>query len=171
MKAMLAAAAALMIAASPAAAQTDAPAPPSFVQQQSDSEMLGSDFIGTPVDAKDGQQIGRIADLVFDRDGSIELAVIGTGGFLGVGEKVVAVPFDALKSEKVDNKQVFVVDATKDQVMAAPAFKTVSGQSLIDRMKVWRTKAHQSWTDIKTRAAKLYGEAKQRLDEASQPKQ
>ncbi len=171
MKATLAAVTALMIAMSPAWAQTNASAPLSFAERQSESEMLASDFIGTPVDTKDGQQIGRIADLAFDRDGSVELAVIGVGGFLGLGEKQVAVPFDALKSQMVDNKQVFTVDATKNQLMAAPAFVTVGGQALNERLKAWRTKAHQSWTDIKTRAAKLYGDAKQRGQETGQPKQ
>jgi sporulation protein YlmC with PRC-barrel domain len=171
MKAALAAVTALMLAASPAAPQTNAPAPPNFVEQQADSEMLGSDFIGTPVNTKDGQQAGRIADLVFDRDGRIELAVIGIGGFLGLGEKAVAIPFDALKSGKVDDKQVFVLNATKDQLTAAPAFKAASGQTLNERLRGWRTKANQSWTDIKTRAAKLYGDAKKRLEEESQPKQ
>lgn len=171
MKATLAAVAALMIVASPAGAQTNSPAPLNFVEQQSDSEILGSDFIGTPVNTKDGQQIGRIANLVFDKEGKVELAVIGIGGFLGIGEKEVAVPFDALKSEMANGQQAFAVDSTKDQLMAAPAFKTVSGQTLDDRLKVWRAKAHESWTSIKSQAAKVYGEAKQRLDEATQPKQ
>ena len=171
MKAMLAAAAALMIAASPVTAQTNAPAPLSFADQQKNSEVLDTDFIGAPVTTKDGQPIGRIANLVFDRDGSIELAVIGTGGLLGIGEKNVAVPFDAVKSEMVSNREVFVVDATKDQLMAAPAFKTLNAKALDARMKDWRAKAQQSWADIKSRAAKMYGEAKQRVEEAKQPKQ
>lgn len=171
MKATLAAVTALMIVASPAAAQTAAPAPLNFVEQQSDSEMLGSDFIGTPVNTKDAQPIGRIANLVFDKDGSIELAVIGIGGFLGIGEKTVAVPFDALKPEKVNGQQVFTVDATKDQITAAPAFKTLSGQAFNERMKDWRAKARESWTNLKSQAAKMYGEAKQRLEESTQPKQ
>src|SRR5208282_5753484 len=130
MKTTLAAATALLIAVSPVAAQTNAPtAPMSFVDKQNNSEVLGTDFIGTPVMTKDGQQIGKISNLVFDQEGRIELAVIGVGGFLGIGEKEVAVPFDALKSETVSNKNAFVVDATKDQLKTAPAFQTLNAQA------------------------------------------
>ena len=124
MKTTLAAVAALMIAVSPVAAQTPtAPTPLSFVDKQNNTEVLGTDFIGTPVNTKDGQQIGKISNLVFDQEGRIELAVIGVGGFLGIGEKEVAVPFDAVKSESVNGKHVFVVEATKDELKAAPAYK------------------------------------------------
>ena len=119
MKTTLAAVAALMIAVSPAAAQT-----PTFMDMQNNTEVLGTDFIGTPVNDKSGQQIGKIANLVFDQTGRIELAVIGVGGFLGIGEKDVAVPFDAVKSEVANGKHVFVIDATKAQLKAAPAYKT-----------------------------------------------
>jgi len=182
MKAMLAAMTAFMIAAGPVAAQTNAPAAPvaaqtkaaaplKFVDQQNSSEVLGTDFIGTPVSTKDGQQIGVITNLVFDQQGRIELAVIGIGGFLGIGEKHVAVPFDDVKSEVVNNGHVFVVDATKDQLMAAPTFKTLSGEAVKARLKDWRAKAQASWSDIESRAEKMYNEAKQSVDEASQPKQ
>jgi len=170
MKTTLAAVTALMIAVSPAAAQTSA-APMTFVDRQNDSEVLGSDFIGTPVTAKDGQQIGKIANLVFDQNGRIELAVIGVGGFLGIGEKDVAVPFDAVKSEVTGGKHVFVIDATKDQLTAAPTYQTLNRQAFDERMKEWRAKAQQSWTDIKGRASKAYEEAKEKVEEARQPKQ
>ncbi|MGC1588358.1 MAG: PRC-barrel domain-containing protein, partial [Rhodomicrobium sp.] len=64
MKTTLAAVAALMIAVSPAAAQT-----PTFMDMQNNTEVLGTDFIGTPVNDKSGQQIGKIANLVFDQTG------------------------------------------------------------------------------------------------------
>jgi len=166
MKSTLAAAAALMIAVSPVLAQTaTTQAPVTFVEKQNNSEVLGSDFIGTPVTTKDGQQIGKIANLVFDQDGRIELAVIGIGGFLGIGEKDVAVPFDAIKSSTVNNKSVFTVDATKDQLKTAPAYQTLDSQAMRERIAEWRAKATQSWADVKSRAAKAYEEAKQRVEE------
>jgi len=171
MKTTLAAVTALLIAVSPAAAQTNPPtAPMSFVDKQSTSEVLGTDFIGTPVTTKDGQPIGKISNLVFDQEGRIELAVIGIGGFLGIGEKEVAVPFDALKSETVNDKNVFIVDATKDQLKAAPAYQTLNVQAFKERMADWRAKAQQSWADVKARASKAYDEAKQRVEEGRQPK-
>ncbi len=161
MKTTLAAVAALMIAVSPLAAET-----PNFVAEQSQSEVLGTDFVGTQVVSKDNQPLGKIANLVFDQTGHIELAVIGVGGFLGIGEKEVAVPFDALKSDVVNNKHVFSVDLTKEQLKSAPAFKTLNDQARQELIGKWRSKAEQSWADLKAKAGKAYEEAKERVNEA-----
>jgi hypothetical protein len=165
MKTTLAAVTALMIAVSPVAAQTNAPAPLTFVEKQTASEVLGTDFVGTPVNSKDGQPIGKIANLVFDQHGRIELVLVGIGGFLGIGEKEVAVPFDAVKPETVNDKNVFVIDATKEQLKAAPSYLTLNKQALKQRLSEWRTKAQQSWADVKSRASKVYGEAKEGVKE------
>jgi hypothetical protein len=168
MKTTLAAALAVMVAVSPAAAQTVAPL--TFVEKQTASEVLGSDFIGTPVNGKEGQPIGKIANLVFGPEGSIELAVIGVGGFLGVGEKDVAVPFDAIKSDTVNGKHVFVIDATKEQLKAAPSYQTLKGIARQEQIAKWRAEAQKSWADIKAKTAKAYEEAKQRVEEKTQGK-
>jgi sporulation protein YlmC with PRC-barrel domain len=168
--------AALMIAFSPLAAQTGTqPASPqtsstmNFVPEQKQNQVLGSNFMGTPVAAKGGEQIGRIADLVFDENGSIELAVIGIGGFLGIGEKDVAVPFNSLKSDIQNNKHVLVIEATKDQLNAAPAYKTLGEQKFKEQIAGWRATAAQHWTQMKERAAKAYEDAKTKLNETRQP--
>ncbi|MGA7328237.1 MAG: PRC-barrel domain-containing protein [Rhodomicrobium sp.] len=166
MKTTLAAVAALMIAVSPAVAQK-----PTFMNVQNDTEVLGTDFIGTPVNDKSGQQIGKIANLVFDQTGRIELAVIGVGGFLGIGEKDLAVPFDAVKSEVISGQHVFVIDATKADLMAAPVYKTINAQAHAERVKEWREKAQASWTDIKARTSKAYEEAKEKVEAQTGPKQ
>jgi len=157
---------ALMIAVSPAAAQKV-----TFVDKQNNSEVLGTDFIGTPVVGKDGQQVGKVANLVFDQNGRIELAVIGIGGVLGIGEKEVAVPFEAVKSEVKDGRHVFAIDATKEQLKDAPAYQTLNKQAFNERMKEWREKAQHIWGDVKSRAEKAYEEAKEKVEEARQPKQ
>ncbi len=162
MKTTLAAALALMVALSPAAAQTAAPL--TFIDKQTTSEVLGSDFIGTAVNGKDGQQIGKVADLVFGQEGRIELAVIGVGGFLGVGEKDVAVPFDAIKPDTVNGKHVFVIDATKEQLKAAPSYQTLRGVARQERIAKWRAEAQKSWAEVKAKTSKAYEEAKQRVE-------
>ncbi len=174
MKSTLTAVAALLFAFSPLAAQTQTPSSKSpstinFIAEQTPGEVLGTDFIGTPVATKGGEQVGRISNLVFGKDGSIELAVIGIGGFLGIGEKEVAVSFDSLKSDTLNNKHVFVIDATKDQIKAAPAYKTISDQKFKERVAEWRAKATQSWTQMKEQAAKAYEEAKTKVNEATKP--
>jgi ElaB/YqjD/DUF883 family membrane-anchored ribosome-binding protein len=160
MKMTLTAVAALMIAVSPLAAET-----PNFIPEQNQTEVLGTDFVGSHVVSKDKQPLGKIANLVFDQSGHIELAVIGIGGFLGIGEKEVAIPFDALKSETVNNKHVFSVDVTKEQLKAAPAFKTLNDQARQELIAKWRSKAEQSWADLKAKAGKAYDDAKDRMNE------
>ena len=161
MKMTLTAVAALMIAVSPLAAET-----PNFIPEQNQSEVLGTDFVGTQVVSKDNQPLGKIANLVFDQDGHIELAVIGVGGFLGIGEKEVAVPFDAVTSEVIDNKHVFSIDLTKEQLKAAPAFITLNDQARQELIAKWREKAKKAWADLKAKTSKELDEAKERINEA-----
>ena len=61
--------------------------------------------------------------MVFDRGGSIEAVVVDVGGFLGVGEKPVALQFDALNIQKdVDGDMRLMVNATQDQLKNAPSY-------------------------------------------------
>ena len=83
----------------------------------------------------------------------------------------MAVPFDAVKSDVANGKHVFVIDTNKDQLKAAPAYKTLNDQALAERMKEWREKAQASWTDVKGRASKAYEGAKEKVEEATKPKQ
>jgi sporulation protein YlmC with PRC-barrel domain len=162
MKTAFAAVAALMIACSPLAAQSGTI---NFASQQNPTEVLGTDFIGTPVLTTGGQKIGSIANLVFDQNGRIELAVIGVGGFLGVGQKDVAVPFDSIKSDVQNNKKVFVIDSTKEQLQAAPSYQTLDEKAFKERMATWRAKAAASWAELKKRASDAYQQAKTKIDE------
>jgi sporulation protein YlmC with PRC-barrel domain len=47
--------------------------------------------------------VGKIDDVLIDKSGKITALIVGVGGFLGVGEKDVALPFAAVKAEKKDN--------------------------------------------------------------------
>src|SRR5215468_12774383 len=59
-------------------------------------------------------KIGEIMDVLVDRDGKVSALIVGVGGFLGMGEKDVAVPFDAVHVTTKDNKYYLVMNATKD---------------------------------------------------------
>ena len=67
-----------------------------FVTEQPASEWLARVFLGADVQNASGERVGDINDLVFDRTGRISTVVLGVGGFLGMGEKNVGVPFSAL---------------------------------------------------------------------------
>ena len=56
-------------------------------------------------------------------DGRVDALIVGVGGFLGIGAKDVAVNFNAVKQIKRDNKVYLTVNATKDELKAAPGFK------------------------------------------------
>jgi len=98
---------------------------PGFVQSQEADEWRGSKLIGTSVYGPDNKSIGDINDLIVDKSGAIKAAVIGVGGFLGVGEKEVAVPFSSLNVTRKPNSSSIdkiTVSFTKDQLKNAPKF-------------------------------------------------
>jgi sporulation protein YlmC with PRC-barrel domain len=69
-------------------------------------------------------KIGDIKDVLVDREGKITTLIVGVGGFLGMGEKDVAVPFNAVQvTSKDNNKFYLVMNATKDALKAAKGFK------------------------------------------------
>jgi len=73
-----------------------------------------------PSDSK----IGEIEDVLLDKEGKAEALIVGVGGFLGMGEKHVAVPFNAVKTTtKNDNKWYLVMNSTKDALKNASGFK------------------------------------------------
>jgi sporulation protein YlmC with PRC-barrel domain len=68
-------------------------------------------------------KIGEIKDVLLSKDGKVSALVTGVGGFLGMGEKDVAVPFDAVKHTVKDGKAYLTLDTTKDALKAAPGLK------------------------------------------------
>ena len=69
-------------------------------------------------------KIGEIMDVLVTREGKIDALIVGVGGFLGMGEKDVAVPFNAVQvTTKNNNKNYLVMHATKDQLKSAKGFK------------------------------------------------
>ena len=67
-------------------------------------------------------KIGVVTDLIMDKSGNVTTAVVGVGGFLGAGKKEVAVPFKDLKVVTRDNKDWLVLNQTKEELKAAPAY-------------------------------------------------
>jgi sporulation protein YlmC with PRC-barrel domain len=81
-----------------------------------------SDYYNQSVyDARDNK-IGDVNDLVLDTGGKVEAVILGVGGFLGAGEKNVAVPFQALKITDKNGNRYLVMDTTKDALESAPGY-------------------------------------------------
>jgi len=90
-----------------------------------DRPTLATAFIGRSVytnDQPDADNIGNVDDLIISDDGTIAQAVVGVGGFLGIGEKDVAVPFDKLQVVERDGDIRLIYASTKEDLQNAPAF-------------------------------------------------
>lgn len=96
-----------------------------FVQEQSADEWRASELIGSSVYGPDDKSIGDINEVILTSDGNVKAVVVGVGGFLGVGEKAVAIPFDSLtvqrKQDSASIEKIKVV-YTKDELKNAPTF-------------------------------------------------
>ena len=68
-------------------------------------------------------KIGEVADVLLSADGTVSALIVSVGGFLGIGEKDVAVPFNAVKQKTKDNKPYLTLDTTKDALKTAPGLK------------------------------------------------
>jgi sporulation protein YlmC with PRC-barrel domain len=80
-----------------------------------------SEVIGMKVHNRQAESIGEIEDIVVEPlRGDIRYAVVGVGGFLGIGERYIAVPWPALSYDA--SKKELILDVTKEQVKAAPGF-------------------------------------------------
>jgi sporulation protein YlmC with PRC-barrel domain len=84
--------------------------------------MTASDFMGKRVYTKAGEDIGEVNDLIVTDNGSVQAVVLGVGGFLGIGEKDVAVRMAAIEMQEDGEWTKLVVDATKEQLTEAPAY-------------------------------------------------
>ncbi|HET6926365.1 MAG TPA: PRC-barrel domain-containing protein [Hyphomicrobiaceae bacterium] len=133
----------LLVGASGAMAQTKmpsqgaatAPAPSSVVKApisgqivvQDANTILARDLIGQTVLAPDKTKIGSISDLILSKDAkTVEGFVIGVGGFLGIGEKSVAMKLDRLQMTQ-DTKSgglQLTMDVKKDELANTPSFKS-----------------------------------------------
>ena len=67
-------------------------------------------------------KIGDIDDVLIDKEGNVTALIIGVGGFLGMGEKDVAIPFSAVRARKENNKWYLVFNTTKNALKTAPGF-------------------------------------------------
>jgi sporulation protein YlmC with PRC-barrel domain len=67
-------------------------------------------------------KVGAVGDILLDKDGRVSTVIIGVGGFLGVGEKDVAVPFSALKVAEKAGDRYLVINATKEALEKAPGY-------------------------------------------------
>ena len=108
-------------ATSEAKPATPAPAPPPKMQLIYHGE--ATSILGKKVVGADGEDMGRVVDILVDGDGQPRAAVIDFGGFLGVGSRKIAVDWSLLQFRPSDSKAPIQLVVTRAEVQAAPEFK------------------------------------------------
>lgn len=79
-----------------------------------------SKVLGSPVVNEAGDTVGKIDEIIVGPDGKAPFIVLSVGGFLGVGDKLVALPYEQMRT---DGKKIVLPGATKDSLKALPEFK------------------------------------------------
>ncbi|RFU44835.1 PRC-barrel domain-containing protein [Paraburkholderia sp. DHOC27] len=102
--------------------------------------MAASTLGGDKVLSTEGDDIGKIKDIMLDvRSGRIAYAVLSSGGFLGIGDKLLAIPWHALTLDTA--RQCFRVAMSSESIRNAPGFDKDHWPSMAD--ETWATSIHQ----------------------------
>jgi len=111
-------------APAPAAEAAPATPPPSdaVISAQGDGELRADQLIGMTVYNAQGDKVGSVHDILLDKEGKATGVVLSVGGVLGVGAKSVGLTWKEI-DVKPEQQQV-QISYTKDQLEAAPDFKT-----------------------------------------------
>lgn len=92
-----------------------------FIPAQDASQTRADDLLGATVLNSAGEELGTVSDLVIDPEGKIVGVVVGSGGFLGIGAKPVALPWESLQ---MGAEEELVVAMSAEEFANAPEFKT-----------------------------------------------
>ena len=104
--------------------------------------LSASTLTGDSVRNPQNEDLGKVEDLMIDLEsGRVAYVVLSFGGFLGMGDKLFAVPFGAMKLDTADH--AFVLDVPKDRLKTAPGFDKSHWPDLTD-------------TDLRTRIYDFY---------------
>lgn len=152
----------------PEAAKTEAKKvviPADYWKKQKPTQFLAKDrLIGQPVKNKDGKIIGDIEDVIVGDENKVVGVIMGVGGFLGAGEKKVAVRYRALEFSSVDGKKVITLpSATKDVLTALlPYERLAPKKSLVE-------KAKDKALELKDKSSETAKDATAKAKEAAAP--
>jgi PRC-barrel domain len=106
-------------------ASSDAAGKAHFVAKQTQDQWLATKFKGTDVIGTDDKKIGDVSDILFDKDKKILAYIVGVGGFLGIGQKDVALDPAAFQQVPGSsaNDYKLRLSMTKDELKNAPTFE------------------------------------------------
>lgn len=146
-----------------------------FFEQQQPTQFLARDLVlGAKIYGPDDKIVGDVEDLILNEDNQIVGVIMGVGGFLGVGEKRIAVRYRALefKTEDSGAVKVSLPEATQAVLKAVPAYERAAPKkSLLDRAiekaRELRDKTTETSKTAYERAKEAAGPAYERAKEAA----
>lgn len=99
------------------------------IVEQPEGTRMTSELIGQPVSTAEGEEMGKIADLLLTEDNRVAAAVVGVGGFLGFGERLIAVEIDRFQQVPVpEGGARLALNVTRAELEQAPEFVSLAEQ-------------------------------------------
>jgi hypothetical protein len=116
------------IMAAPGSAQAPAgPGPSDGDPGQGLTSVMSRDrldsVLGREVRTRVEEDVGRVVDILADRQSRVQAAIIEFGGFLGIGTRKIAVDWSAISFENDGKRTIVIVDLSRDQLRLAPEYK------------------------------------------------
>jgi len=131
---------------------------------QSSRSSMASDIIGMEVRNQQDEKLGSIKDLIVDlRSGKANYAILSTGGLLGLGDRLVAIPVSQLKRLQDENQLVLNID--KERLNNAPQFDE---NAFASNSTTWDREIQKFHTS-KTSSSKSYGSKESKRDYSLEP--
>jgi len=109
----------------------------STLKDQPTDQIRADDFIGTTVYGSNDESVGEVGDVVLSQDGTVDAILIDVGGFLGIGEKEVALGLDNLQFMADENGKLYLyTNLSKETLDAQPAYDEGSYADNRDSMRL-----------------------------------
>lgn len=83
-----------------------------------------SNLIGAKVKTTNNEDVGSVSDLIIDDNGQVMAIVVGVGGFLGMGEKNIAIGWDDVSRSSSPDDKGLQINLTREGLMSAPEFES-----------------------------------------------
>lgn len=107
-----------------------------FLRQQDRDELMVRDLLGKSVMNPHGVELGEVHDVILAEHGSVIGTVISVGGFLGLGDKLVGLPWNGMTIHSVGN--AVIVNLEKDDLARAPEYRTQEEARMDEEAEITR---------------------------------
>jgi sporulation protein YlmC with PRC-barrel domain len=107
--------------------------------------LSASKFIGGNIENPQGEKLGKLEDIMIDyQSGKIAYAILSFGGFLGLGEKLFALPWNKLRPDQ--SRECFILNASKEKLKEMPGFDKSNWPDMTDIR--WQSKINSYYENF-----------------------